>query len=75
MSRADTLSTSSWRVQVRRRADGIITHGSKFRSLEKAKDYYDSVSIPGSEKSIEVRAAGESRYVRLLLQVMPEVVS
>jgi len=60
---------AAWRVQVRR-ADGVVTHDSSFGSIQQARDYYDSVHIPGSDKTIELRAAGMGRYVRVVLEAM-----
>jgi hypothetical protein len=60
---------SHWRVRVRR-SDGVITHDSSFDSIEQARDYYDSVYIPGSDKTMELRAPGRSRYTRVVLEVM-----
>jgi hypothetical protein len=73
MSRKDTIAETTWRVRVQRH-DGITTHDSIFRSIEAAREYYETIHIPGSEKYLETRAAGESRYVRVFLEVMKAVV-
>jgi hypothetical protein len=72
VSRAETIGeTSSWRVRVRITAlESRVTHESSFRSLEKAREYYEALHVPGSEKTIEVRAAGKNRYAVVVSEAM-----
>jgi hypothetical protein len=64
VSRRNTIERESYRVWVVDQTDRV-THDSTFRTLDKAKAYYDSISIAGSTKQMQHRAAGASRYKAL----------
>lgn len=57
MARSDTIREPRWRVQIFSPL-GEVTHESTFKSLDRAKEYYDTLVIAKSVKRLEVRAAG-----------------
>jgi hypothetical protein len=67
--KTDTISQRpKWRVQVWKNYN--MTHSSPFDDKATADAYYNCLHIPGSEKMLHIRYAGQRSYVLLRLSYM-----
>jgi hypothetical protein len=55
------MAEEKWRVQVKN-PQGVVFMESLFKSETSARDYFDSLCLPGNKISLQVRRAGEARF-------------